>query len=577
MRYPVEKINAAKSMFLRHIRPDEIAASLNIGTVRTVYQWAQDYGWRDLLEHETPIQALERRFVVLVMKENKTTGELQELSNLVENLGKLKKLYEKKPEQPDDDKPRKKRDRKEKPVKNDISGLTAEDFEKHFVNKLFGYQQQWRNTKNTPSLARQRFYLKSRQIGATYYFAGEAFEDAVLTGDNQIFISASRSQAEIFRAYIIGFAKEWFGIELSGNPIVLSNGAELHFLSTNCSTAQGYHGHVYYDEVFWTQNWTKLQKLSSGMAMQKKYRKTYFSTPSTKQHGAYPLWSGEKFNDGRKKKADISLDDAVLKHGTLGADGIYRQVVTIEDAIAGGCDLFDLDALRLEYSTEEFNNLLMCQFIDGTHGVFQLDMLEKGMIDAMDWRDVDMDADRPLGNLPVWIGYDPSRTTDNAAVVVIAPPLVPGGKFRLIEKLRWLGKTFKYQAKSIEDLCARYNVDHISMDVTGMGLAVFELVHEFFPAVTPIHYTIEAKNGLVLKALDVFQSKRFEYDAMHTDVAQAFMCIRRATTPTGQVTFVADRTEKNGHADIAFAIMHALYKEPLNSSADNSSTWAVNS
>jgi hypothetical protein len=32
-----------------------------------------------------------------------------------------------------------------------------------------------------------RNILKSRQVGLTYYFAGEAFMDAVLTGDNQVF------------------------------------------------------------------------------------------------------------------------------------------------------------------------------------------------------------------------------------------------------------------------------------------------------------------------------------------------------------------------------------------------------
>ncbi|WP_444880553.1 terminase large subunit domain-containing protein, partial [Delftia acidovorans] len=106
------------------------------------------------------------------------------------------------------------------------------------------------------------------------------FMDAVLTGDNQVFLSASRAQSEIFRSYIIGFAKSWFNIELTGNPIVLSNGAELRFLSTNSSTAQGYHGHVYVDEYFWIRDFEKLSTVASAMGTHKKWRKTYFSTPS---------------------------------------------------------------------------------------------------------------------------------------------------------------------------------------------------------------------------------------------------------------------------------------------------------
>ncbi|MCV5209432.1 terminase family protein, partial [Escherichia coli] len=69
-----------------------------------------------------------------------------------------------------------------------------------------------------------RNILKSRQIGATWYFAFEAFENAVLTGDPQIFLSASKVQAEYFRSYIVNIAEQYFGITLTGNPIRLSNG-----------------------------------------------------------------------------------------------------------------------------------------------------------------------------------------------------------------------------------------------------------------------------------------------------------------------------------------------------------------
>mgnify|MGYP000385501461 CR=1 FL=1 len=118
--------------------------------------------------------------------------------------------------------------------KNDVSHLTKEDFGTWYAS-LFEYQK----TMHKNLHQRIRNILKSRQIGATYYFAGEAFENAVLTGDPQIFLSASRAQAEVFRTYIIAIAHEFFEIELTGNPIVLNtaNGeAKLRFLSTNSKT-----------------------------------------------------------------------------------------------------------------------------------------------------------------------------------------------------------------------------------------------------------------------------------------------------------------------------------------------------
>lgn len=122
------------------------------------------------------------------------------------------------------------------------SAMREVDFLDKFISKMYGYQKELFAAKQNPLTARIRNILKSRQVGLTYYFAGEAFMDAVLTGDNQVFLSASRAQSEIFRSYIIAFAQSWFGLELTGNPIVLSKDgkpwAELRFLSTNSSTAQ---------------------------------------------------------------------------------------------------------------------------------------------------------------------------------------------------------------------------------------------------------------------------------------------------------------------------------------------------
>ncbi|MBN0796094.1 terminase family protein, partial [Pseudomonas aeruginosa] len=94
-------------------------------------------------------------------------------------------------------------------------------------------------------------------------------------------LSASKAQAHIFKAYIQAFARDAVGVELKGDPIILPNGAELHFLGTNARTAQGYHGNFYFDEFFWTFKFKELNKVASGMAMQKRYRRTYFSTPSS--------------------------------------------------------------------------------------------------------------------------------------------------------------------------------------------------------------------------------------------------------------------------------------------------------
>lgn len=185
------------------------------------------------------------------------------------------------------------------------------------------------------------------------------------------------------------------------------------------------------------------------MAIHKKWRQTYFSTPSSLTHSAYPFWSGALFNRGRNKadKVDIDLSHSNLAPCLLCADGQYRQIVTVEDAVRGGCNLFDLDQLRMEYSPDEYQNLLMCEFVDDLASVFPLSELQACMVDSWEvWTDFHALALRPFGWREVWIGYDPAKGTqngDSAGCVVVAPPAVPGGKFRILERHQWRGMDFR--------------------------------------------------------------------------------------------------------------------------------------
>ncbi|PIJ46375.1 MULTISPECIES: terminase ATPase subunit family protein [Erwiniaceae] len=456
------------------------------------------------------------------------------------------------------------------PEKNAFSEEQFEKLESIFHESMFGYQRQWWEAGNKFAV---RNLLKSRQIGATFFFAREALVDALKTGRNQIFLSASKAQAHVFKQYIIEFARE-VDVELKGDPMTLGNGACLYFLGTNARTAQSYHGNLYLDEYFWIPKFQELQKVASGMALHKQWRETYFSTPSSLTHSAYPFWSGTQFNKGRAKsdKIDLDISHSALSRGRLCEDGQWRQIVTVEDAVQGGCNLFDLEQLRQRYSPEDYQNLLMCMFMDDLASVFQLAMLQKCMVDSWEvWEDFEALALRPFGWREVWIGYDPAKGTqngDSAGCVVIAPPAVPGGKFRILERHQWRGMDFRAQAEAIRQLTLQYNVTYIGIDSTGVGLGVYENVKMFFPMVKEFVYNPTVKNALVLKAYDTISSGRLEFDASHLDIAQSFMSIRKTTTASGnRPTYEASRSEEASHADLAWATMHALANEPLQGEA----------
>jgi len=563
---PTDPRRHAKHLYWQGYRVCEIAELLGEKD-KTVHSWKA----RDEWDRATPLQriqaATEARLVQLILKDPKSGSDYKEIDLLHRQLERQARVerYQGGGTETDLNPELAKRNagEKRKPKRNDIPEEAVEKLIEAFVDGCFDYQKDWYRAGGQ----RTRAILKSRQIGATYYFAREALIDALTTGRNQIFLSASKAQAHIFKAYIQAFARDVVGVELGGDPIVLANGAELHFLGTNARTAQGYHGNFYFDEFFWTFKFKELNKVASGMAMQKRYRRTYFSTPSSMAHEAYTFWTGERFNKGKPTAQQVSIDVShdALQQGRLCEDRIWRQIVTILDAEGRGCDLFDLDELRLEYDAAAFQNLLMCEFVDDGASIFPLAALQPCMVDSWtEWADYKPFAARPFADRPVWVGYDPAETGDTAGLVVVAPPMVPGGKFRVLERHQFRGMDFASQAETIRKVTQRYWVTYVGIDTTGMGSAVAQLVRQFFPGVRTFSYNPEVKTRLVMKAWDVVSKGRLEFDAGWTDLAQSLMAIRKTVTPGGrQFTYTAGRSEVTGHADLAWALFHALHNEPL--------------
>lgn len=549
-----KKQTQALGLYLRQCTAAEIAGELGC-TDRAVQRWVKNFGWAAMRDDAPAELVLRQRITYLMWVDEKSDRLLKELDVLLKHqFGEVKARG-------GSAKDGSNRGRPANKTKNDVSKVTAEMLAEYREQTFFKYQLKIWQTKQDDALNWMRFYLKSRQIGLTYYFAFEAFEDAIITGDNQIFLSASKKQSEIFKAYIRMFALKIGDVDLKGkDEITLSNGATFYFLSTNSRTAQGYHGHLYVDEVFWIPKFKELDDLAGGMSMHDKWRTTYLSTPSTIAHEAYPKWSGTK-------KDAIDISHKALKDGALGVDGIYRQVITVDDAIEGGADFFNMDKLRKKYPDADiFNNLLRCMFLDNSNAVFKIGLLMACKVDTDAWKDISKTEYRPVGNSPVWLGYDPSGEGDEAAVIAALPPARPGGAFRLIEKLRLQGESYEYQAAQIENLCHKYNVTEIAMDATGMGDPVAKLVSKFFPAVTCIIYSINTKDTLVYKTREVISGGRLLFSDDWDDVIHSFLMIKRTTTRGGRSTFGAARSKDSSHADIAMAIMNLLSLEGVDNS-----------
>ena len=77
-------------------------------------------------------------------------------------------------------------------------------------------------------------------------------------------------------------------------------------------------------------------------------------------------------------------------------------------------------------------------------------------------------------------------------------------------------------------------------------------------------YSVASKTALVIKAQSIFRAQRIEFDAGWSDLMAALMAIRPTLTASQKgVTYTARRNGEIGHADLAWALLHALSNEPL--------------
>lgn len=592
----------ARSLYWRGWSLTAIAQELGV-IYQTLASWKKRGGWDDASPRQIIEDRIEAKIAAYLDKPDFSEGDMKRVDFLMrqmersariakfEQTGKASDLNPKIERRNDDAAKAKREEKRRNFLTRDQWQALLDDFHE----KNFAYQAAWWDQREQ----RTRKILKSRQIGATWYFAREALAkiaEDVLGGQqprNQIFLSASKRQALKFKREIVSWVKRVCDVDLAGDPIMIDFGGltddageplsldmvGLYPISTNSNTAQGESGDFYFDEFFWVHGFAQLRKVAAAMATHKIFKRTYFSTPSTKTHEAFAFWSGEEWNSGKPKAKQRPFDCSHknLAGGKVMPDGSWCQVVTLQDAIAGGLgELVDIEELRAESSEDEFRNLYECEFVDDAASSFPWARLAPARVDSFfKWRDfrpalLDIPGGRPFGDKPVWLGYDPNKQgRDDAALAVIAPPDQPGvGKLRILDKYRLNDLDFQGQADFIRSIAARYNVTDISIDTTGHGRAVFELVKKWFPTVRAIEYSVATKTALVIKGQSLFRANRVEFDQGWSDVMQAFMAIRPTLTGSGKgVTYTASRNGQIGHADIAWAILHAFSNEPLDIAA----------
>jgi uncharacterized protein YjcR len=415
-------------------------------------------------------------------------------------------------------------------AKIDWSNINEPDF--------YEYQNQLLNDKS-----KTRMVLKCRSIGVSYVFSYEALQDAIENQRDQIFLSASQKQAFECRKYILEFARSVYGLELNtGETTTIRNSEKgdchIYYLGNSAQGVHGYHGNLYIDEFLKNSKFKEIQEQAMPMAMADRFRITYFSAPSHDRHPGWKMWTSEK-------------------------DSISRHRITLKDALDQGFDQTTFeDCERLEPDKKKFNNAFMCEPYNDEDSVFKFDLLLECYEDETHWGQISEDSQ-------ILIGYDPGKLIDSGVIAVVE---YIGGIFRVHETIVMRESSYQDQVNEIEKLFIQYDVDHIGMDINGVGEAVAEGIEDFFPSLTAIHTSRSSvRSRLIIKADQLMRERRLKFkDDKEHKYLDNFLMIKRSLNSDNSFNFKIPRGRKSAdedndkdHADIACAIMNALIFEGL--------------
>ena len=492
-----EAIEQARTLFNDGHTPEEIGAAVG-RTARTVRNWKGEFGWK---RGASPEAALEAAIARLTEKEPKSAKDWKDLDRYSANLAKLRKGAGKKRErkQAGDDAPK------------------QPDF--------FAYQKKFLDD-NSPF----RFCLKGRQTGFTWLVAWEALENALKTGRDKIFISASFRQTGMIRKYVKQHAWQYFKLKLRGTESVrLPNDAEIHFLASNADTAQGFSGDVYFDEFFWVRNAKSIFENAAAIASLRDYRITITSTPSVKSHYGYELW------DPGRTPIKIS-----------------RHLVTIVDAVEGGNHEVNLAKILEFFPPGAIRRLYMAEFADDAGSVFSFDEIMACV------HDDDPALFEPKEGEAVWGGLDVSRFRDDTSLIFVGVQHSSGlPVFTWRDRVLMTRTPLPAQEERVKHLLAKWNPEEFAIDRTTIGEHLADVVKDELPGASLVRFDAGSKARLVINMQDIVRSKRLKIP-MDQRMIDSFLAIKRKALETN-VGFDSVGGEGIGHADDFWALALACY------------------
>lgn len=387
---------------------------------------------------------------------------------------------------------------------------------------------------------------KSRQIGITLTLALVGITECIFKSQNVLIVSASQRQSNKVMTYISEMIDEVLA-EAPHVKIKKKTTEELRFFNTatkeyseiiSCpakgsSARSNSSAILILDECsFWQNDRELYTAVLPSILAQKNPRVIIASSPNGEgnlfheiftDHVKYPLY----------KRISIPIDEAMKDE---------RFKPDIESIFQS----FDEDSIKQEF---------YCEFLSNAFSFISNDLIKRCVSDF----DVNKIIELPGA---YYGGLDIARSSDSS-VLQIVKKVKEKDKFYLIETVEIKNETFAKQKEIIESVIARYEIEKLVGDATGIGMNIMEDLSMNNSAIDGVVMNNEIKNTAFFNLKKVMEDSKLVIPP-DIELQKQINSIRKKVSTSNNTIFTLGRN-KLGHSDACSALIYALHAGKSNS------------
>jgi phage FluMu gp28-like protein len=399
-----------------------------------------------------------------------------------------------------------------------------------------------------------RWVIKSRQIGFSFLFALEALVRCHLRAKHTaIFVSYNLDDAkekilvarqvheELPLAYqkrLIVDSKTELAFENNGQRKTVSR-----ILSNPSKAPRGKHGDVYLDELAHYVNDREVYKGSTAIILRSNGQLTGASTPLGRRGIFWEIATEEMKKYPHHSRMIVpwwqcNFFCRDVKTAAEEAPGMPTEEAVRRFGMPALIEVFDSMAL------DDFEQEFCCKFLDETFSFYPYELILPACQDDLIVVEEPSSMRRSNGRLTA--GFDVGRTKDRSELSIFED--YSGRKWcRLLKSFE--GVPFQVQEDELRRLLNNYPIARFSIDRSGIGMHLAENLSRDFPdVVEEVQFTNENKERLAMDFKIQLQQDNIVLPK-NRDLVSQIHSIKRSVTPSGKISYDADRTAKGGHAD----------------------------